>query len=250
MFENLPNFNDNPDLPPSQEQISKVSDERRGKYLELFGACPEQVAIKKQLLGIWPNGGVMEFEAPKLDMRVTVTFGLSNLDMPARDEPLEFDESIQDGKSIYKITTRTISEPMPSIPGRAGYGYEIVCLSRDVNPEPTLSDEGVLLMEFASAQLLAIRSNQLDTLDRSEARLFTITDGNNRPEAFYMMAKCWDILPSEFNLSNGAVSLLAMIKLHPREYKFAVENGPKALLSEFKKQSILPIGDDQRRSAL
>jgi hypothetical protein len=246
MFENFPNFSDQPELPPSEQQLSKISDERRDKYQELFGSCPDQVAIKKTLIAVWPRGGVMEFNSPKLDMRVTITFGLSDLDMPAKEEFLEMNESVEDGRPNMKVYTRTISEPMPSVPGRAGYGYEVVCLSRDIKSSESLSDEGILLMEFASAQLGSIRSNSLDTLDGAEARIFTITNKDMEPEAYYMLARCWDLLPQEFNLSNGSVSLVSLIKLHPMEYQYALKNGPRALLAEFKNKGVLPVGDESR----
>lgn len=224
--------------------------ERRQQFEEIFGSVPRILAIKTELMPIWPGGGVLDFVAPKLhNTRVTVSFGLSNIDMPRTQRVVSSTELIDSGNHQKEWTTEPVSEPMPSVEGRSGYGYELICLSREGIDEGEISPEARLIFTFVEDQLNSHRVNALDRAQEAGARIFKF-EISDFPDQYYVLAPAWDVIPEKFSLSSGDVRFMMAMRLTNDEVIYSQQFGPNKLLDALKSSGILPICDDERSSAV
>lgn len=245
-----PNSFPEPERGVTDQNRKLVEKERKQYFEELFGAFPKILAVKEELVPIWPGGGVLEFNAPKLaNIRVTVSYGLSNIDMPRTERVISSRETF-DGEDLYnEWTTEPLIEPMPHVQGRSGYGYEFICLSRSAGTEGELSSEARLLFTFVKAQLNCTRENFLDRAWDKGARIFSF-ESSDAPEQHYILAPAWDLVPEAFNLSSGSVSFMMIMKLTKDEVEYVKYAGPNKMLEAFKSSGMLPICDDERSSVI
>jgi len=239
-----------PDREITEQAIKAVALERRQYFQALFGDFPRIMEVKEELRAIWPDGGVIDFTAPKLNnIRVTASFGLSNLDMPRTQRIASFRETFDGQEHMQEWTLEPFVEPMPTMPGRSGYGYEFICLSRSEAIEGEVSPEARLIFQFVKAQLSSHRENNLDRAWHNGARVFSF-EQSDAPEQHYILAPAWDLVPESFKLSSGAVCFMMMIRLTKDEIEYFKHAGANRMLEAFRASGVLPICDDERASVI
>ena len=154
----------NDQRPPNDDELrekqwNQVYQSREQFFVENFGRLPPDILKMANLFGVWPGGGLYVFQAPKLNnLWVYTSFGLTNPDMPSgvgiENHEIETDEHGRLAKSSSRLVKKDMPPP---IPGKPGYGYELVILTHQKEDWPL-----GLLQWGVNAEIL----NDVGILDR------------------------------------------------------------------------------------
>src|SRR5262249_41658944 len=156
------------------------------------------------MIGVWPGGGLFVIPASRLgpDIWAYTTFGLTNPDMPttvtARDVRVETDAK---GRLLPGTSRLRRNVPAPRVPGRAGYGYEIVMLPNGQAEWP------ISFLKWAVNAELAHDAGLLDRVERhAGVTIEEIEIGAGGP-IDVIIAKAQAPLPGPVQLPNGAMQM-------------------------------------------
>jgi hypothetical protein len=187
----------------SQEQCwDDVYNARERFYAERFGPFPDLVHKLMNLSGVWPGGCLIRLEATKLNgVWITSSFGLTNPDMPATTRTDEFGvEDTEDGRTY---TMRCVAREPRDVPsGLAGYGYEILVVTRQQEEWPLMFLNWAVQMEIL---------RDVEFLDRvQEIGAVTVEDvqlGEDMRSDF-IIGPALPPFPAGGDLPNGRMNLL------------------------------------------
>jgi hypothetical protein len=237
-------------VPPAdataQEQFWERAVRAREEFFTAhFGPLPGEIQKLVNLMGLWPGGGLYQFEAPRLHgLGVCTTWGLSNPDMPTPVR-LAHSEWTQgaDGPSFSgQLGPR---EPVWIPEERAGYGYEVLVLTPALASWPLLTLSWLAQMEIL---------NDVDLLGRVEdAQGVTLEDvkiGDGSQKADFLIEPASDPLPGQFRLPNGIARLLIATRITRDEMQFALAHGRPALLELLRESGVGQISVPDRASVV
>jgi hypothetical protein len=197
---------------------------REAAYAEHFGPIVGDVQKLMNLMGVWPGGCLVQIESPKHGLWVTSSFGLTNADMPTRVRP----ENVAvgqapDGNPEYQ--SRLVGRPPRAVPaGRAGYGYEILLLTRRKEFWPLMFLNWAVQSEILGDVDLLGRVYEFGALT-----VESIEIGEGRT-ADFLIAPLRQFAPSAVPLPNGSMELLVATVVSRAEMEFGVQQGGRALL--------------------
>lgn len=181
------------------------------------------------MFGVWPGGGLHVIPARKIsdDAWVYTTFGFTNPDMPASTIVSDVSTETDDLGRITK-TRGTLQAKAKAgiIPGAAGYGYELIVVTRE-NAEWPLW----ILQWTANAEIL----NDAGLLDRVNKygglTIDSVQVGENE-SVNLLITKAHQPLPTGSDLPNGKMELLVATVITDEEMRWSMEHGREALLDK------------------
>jgi hypothetical protein len=117
-------------MDPKEELWNQVYDARHSHFERTIGPLPSDILKMMSMTGVWPGGGLFVIPPARLgpDVWTYATFGFTNPDMPTTVTSEAQVETDAEGRQRMTATLRS-KVPAPSVPGRAGYGYEILVLT-------------------------------------------------------------------------------------------------------------------------
>jgi hypothetical protein len=228
---------DNQQKPPGRSQAptggdtanhwEKVYGERTEYYTDHIGPLPQDILRIGHMLGVWPGGGLYVIPAQKIERGAWAysTFGFTNADMPTSVE-LSDTVTKHDDQGRFEKASGTLKAKSKAVtlPGAAGYGYELIVLTRE-NAEWPLW----ILQWAAQAEIL----NDAGILSRVEKydglTVENIQVGQDK-SVHLLIAKASEPLPSGTKLSNGKMEILIATVITDDEMKWSMEHGREALL--------------------
>lgn len=200
---------------------------REAIYAQHFGNIDADVQKLMNLTGIWPGGCLVQIHSARHQLWISSSFGLTNPDMPARIRP---EQSIveQDAQGqATKYSSRLVSRPPRAVPaGWAGYGYEILLLTRQKDYWP---------LGFLNWAVQAEILNDMDLLARiHKYGAMTVEDVSigESQSADFLIAPIQKFAPSSIALPNGSMELLVATLITRSQMQFGIEKGGPALLAE------------------
>lgn len=225
----------------------KVYDARVSYYERHIGSFPEDILKMGNMTGVWPGGGLFVMQADKLgdDLWAYTTFGLTNPDMPAStmmsDYNIETNDQGQASQYSGKLNSK---EPVPSVRGAAGYGYEMLLIAKENAEWP------LWIMQWSvNAELL----NDAGILQRVEKyNGFTVQEipvGEN-DWVNILIAKAQNPLPNGDRLPNGNMDLLVATVITDMEMQWSIEHGRDKLLEKLIAEGVGQISDRYRESVI
>ncbi|AFT68644.1 hypothetical protein B5T_00357 [Alloalcanivorax dieselolei B5] len=224
-----------------------VYDARTTYYEEHIGSFPEDILKLPSMIGVWPGGGLYVMSADKLgqDLWVYTTFGMTNSDMPANatmtDSEVETDDQ---GRVVRQTGILKAKEQAESPGGAAGYGYEMLVITREnvdwplgfmqwtVNAE-ILNDVGIL-KRVEDYNGLTVQEIQV-----AEGDLVNV-----------LISKARQPLPLGVDLPNGRMDLLVATVITDDEMEWSMENGRDALLDKLIAAGVGQVSERGRKSIL
>jgi hypothetical protein len=218
---------------------------RQAFFESRFGPLPDDILKLGHLFGVWPGGGLFVVPARRLSANLWIhtTFGLSNADMPtgvtASDVEVERDEKGRVGKTSTTLRSKT---PAQTSDGAAGYGYEIMVVTRDKCEWPLWFLQWAVNAELLHDAGILDRVEQYDGLTIEEIRV------GEDEEVNVLIAKAVDPLPSGTTLPNGKLQLLIATTITAEEMNWSMENGRGALLEKLKHEGIGQVSVRDRPS--
>jgi tetratricopeptide (TPR) repeat protein len=199
-------------------------DARKRLFEQHFGPFPDDVSKLANLTGVWPGGCLVQMAAPKLGgLWVSASFGLSNSDMPT-SVTLEAHSAraTASGREYASQLGKRTPRPVPA--GLAGYGYELLVLTRTKEFWPLM-----FLNTAVQHELL----RDADFLDRvTDVGGVTMNDVRvgDREHADFVVTKAAPPLPASLVLPNGTAHLLVARWITRAELDFAFQQGQRALV--------------------
>jgi hypothetical protein len=198
-----------------------VYDARTNFYRDHFGTIPQDILKMLNLIGAWPGGGLCELKADKLKGGwIAATFGLTNPDMPSLIRSVDNQQKgTPQGPSTNGHVLVKKEHPPKPVPGRAGYGYELLVMT-DQREGWALD----ILQWFANAEI----NEDVGLLDRvGEVGGVTVEDIEVRGglTVNVLVAPAAPPLPVYLPLPNGRAVLLVATVITEPEMRFAMTSG-------------------------
>jgi hypothetical protein len=215
---------------PAIDRQNKVWEQvyaaREAIYARYFGAIEGDVQKLMNLTGVWPGGCLVQIQAAKHQLWVSSSFGLTNPDMPARTCPEQFAvEQDSEGRPT-KYSIRLVGRPPRAVPADwAGYGYEILLLTREKENWPLGFLNWAVQAEILSDMDLRRRIQKYGAMTVEE---ISIGDGKSGD---FLIAPIQQFAPASNSLPNGSIELLAATLITRPQMQFGIEKGGPALLA-------------------
>jgi len=235
------------ELDADEQFWQQVYTAREEFFRTKFGPLPDDILKLGHLFGIWPGGGLYSYPATQLGKNVYVhtTFGLSNADMPATtttdDAEVETDEQ---GRVVSTSATLKPKERADAGSGRAGYGYEILIVTRG-NTEWPLG----LLAWAVNAEILN-DAGILNRVEKYEGLTVEQIDVGPDDAVDVLIAKARAPIPTGVDLPNGRMEILVATVITPEEMEWSKTGGRNALLDRLYKAKVGPLSDRNRKSVI
>lgn len=212
----------------------------RQKYFEASaGPLPNDILKMANMTGVWPGGGLFEIPARKLGAGLSVytTFGLTNPDMPTSVRMTQFASSQDSAQGTLQAKT-----PAPKVPGRAGYGYEIVVVA-DSGAEWPLG-----FLQWAVVAEIGNDAGLLDRVDKYDGLTVEAVDTGAGAPVNVLIAKARPPLPTGTQLPNGKMELLVATMITDEEMRWSQKNGRGALAEKLRAGGVGQISRPGRAS--
>ena len=220
---------------PSDAYWQQVYSARAEYFAEHIGRLPDDILKIGHMFGIWPGGGLYVIPAKKIgfDAWVYTTFGFTNPDMPASTQVADVSTET-DALGRVTETTGTLQAKAKAVApaGVAGYGYELLVLTREEARWPLW-----ILQWSANAEIL----NDAGILDRVNKYSGLTIDGVQVGESEsvnLLIAKARQPLPTGTDLPNGKMELLVATVITDEEMHWSMEHGRQALLDKLVAEGV------------
>lgn len=242
-----------PDTSPVTSEIDEddfwqqVYDARAAYYEKHIGQLPDDILKMGNMMGVWPGGGLFVIPADKIanDLWAYTTFGISNPDMPAStvvaDYTIETDE--QDRPSEYSGSLHK-KKPAQNSVGVAGYGYEMVMITKENTEWPLSFIQWAVNAEIQSDTDILNRVEQYNGLTVADIEVSESESIN------VLIEKARNPLPGSVQLPNGKMELLIATVITDDEMQWSLENGRNVLLAKLIESGVGQISDRNRKSIL
>ncbi len=216
---------------------------REKLYEKHIGPIPEYIQKMMNLTGVWPGGGLFQIPSSKINGAcVTSSFGLTNADMPTSCTASNTKREQTGENTVSFSATLGSRTPRWVPPELAGYGYEILLLSKEPEPWAAGPVAWVVNAELLSDIDLLDRVNEIGGITAEE---ITLGDGRH---ADFLIERAIAPLPSTLQLPNGTMNLLVATRITREEMKLGMEKGGPALRELLTKAGIGQLSDLNRRS--
>jgi hypothetical protein len=206
----------------------------RAKYFEeSFGLTPQEMLKNPELIGIAPGVGLFIVPADKLGKGTWAytSFGLSQAGMPTHASD----------------STVKLKAPASVAAGAAGYGYELVMLTREKDAEWPL-----WILQWAIQKEIRKDVGHLERAEKDKG--FTaagIRVGEPKDQMVNLLfAKAQAPLPTGITLPNGRMEILVVTVITTDEMNWSMENGRDALLAKLIASGVGQVSDRKRKSVL
>jgi hypothetical protein len=218
-----------------QARWHAVYSAREAFYRDKFGPLPEDILKIGHLFGVWPGGGIFVIPATNLgaDAWVYTTFGFSNSDMPTTMSISNVEAEHDNQGRLTRSSGRLQAKERAIAPaGAAGYGYEMLVLTKENSEWPLW-----FLQWTANAELL----NDVGILSRVEKyeglTIEQIKVGGD-DSINVLIARAQPPLPSGASLPNGNLGLLIATVITDQEMHWSMKNGRVPLLAKLRDASV------------
>lgn len=235
VFETQRNLQEAQTMDPNGELWNQVYDARSAFFESTIGSLPNEILKMTSTTGIWPGGGLFVMPASRLgpDIWAYTTFGLTNPDMPttvtADDVQIETDA---EGRPLRVTGTLRPKVPAPSVPGSAGYGYEILMLTNGRAEWP------ISFLQWAVNNELVDDAGLLDRVERHAGLTVEEIEISPGGPINVIIAKARAPLPGPIQLPNGTMQLLVATSITTEEMKWSFDHGRPALLERLARAGI------------
>jgi hypothetical protein len=215
----------------ASDRAAEISDQvyaaREAIYTQHFGAIDGDVQKLMNLTGVWPGGCLVQIHAARHQLWVSSSFGLTNPDMPARTRTEQYAVEQDSHGRATQYSMRLVGRPPRAVPADwAGYGYEILLLTREKEYWP---------LGFLNWAVQAEILNDMDLRRRIEKYgAMTVEDvsiGDGKAGDF-LIAPIQQFAPASIALPNGSMQLLAATLITRPQMQCGIDKGGPALLSE------------------
>jgi hypothetical protein len=197
-----------------------------------FGPITGDVQKLMNLTGVWPGGCLVQIEAAAHQLWVSSSFGLTNSDMPARTRSEQF--QVKEGAQKYQL--QIVARPPRAVPaGRAGYGFEMLLLTRHKEYWPLMFLNWAMQAEILRDADILGRVHHIGAVTIQEISL-----GDGRVSDF-LIAPLQHLAPPKASLPNGTMELLAATAITRPEMQFALERGQAALLDRIRSRPLRQV---------
>jgi Suppressor of fused protein (SUFU) len=227
--------------------LTTIHEAREKLYEKLYcETFPETILKLNHLFGVWRMGGLIEFQATKIEdgnnYHVLSSFGLSNPDMPSLIVATDL-RNVKPGTSSALLVPKE-KRPHPRI-GRAGYGYELLIITKQHE------DWTKFLMQWAVDQEIQTDVNFLAHVEGADGlTVENVPVGPNSSQKenilIYPAQEPW---PQSAMLPNGLVKFLVMTVITQEEMEFAMKEGRVALVQKLREENIGQVSDLNRLAA-
>jgi len=222
-------------MDPNGELWNQVYDARSAFFESTIGPLPNEILKMTSTTGIWPGGGLFVIPASRLgpDIWAYTTFGLTNPDMPttvtADNVQIETDA---EGRPLRVTGTLRPKVPAASVPGRAGYGYEILMLTNGHAEWP------ILFLQWAVIDELVDDAGLLDRVERHAGLTVEEIEISTGDPINVIIAKARAPLPGPVQLPNGTMQILVATSITAEEMTWSFDHGRPALLERLARAGI------------
>jgi hypothetical protein len=234
-----------PAMDPKEEYWQQVYDARSAYFESTVGPLPGDILKMLNMTGIWPGGGLFVIPAERIGPGIWVytTFGFTNVDMPTSvtSSDSRFETDAQGRRQM--VATLQSRVPAPSVPGRAGYGYEILVLTEG------RADWPLSFLQWAVNAEMMHDVGLLDRVEKHEG--LTVEDIAIGADGAIdvLIAKSHPPLPGPIQLPNGAMQLLVATTITADEMTWSFDHGRPALLERLARAGMGQISVRGRDSA-
>jgi hypothetical protein len=223
-----------------------VYETRATVFQKEFGTFPDDILKIDHMTGVWPGGGLFKFEATKLrkGLWVYTTFGFTNPDMPTKVYPSNVNNEHQDGRLTRTELTLETKNNVPTYPGRPGYGYEIIVLTKGEQDWPLW-----FLQWAVNTEIL----NDADILGRVKKYSgLTIEDIMVGDDGYVnvLITEAQNPVLNAFELPNGKGKVLIATAITDDEMAWSMKNGRDELLKRLIASDYKQVSDLKRPSVL
>lgn len=232
-------------MDPKEEYWNQVYEARCAYFASTIGPLPSDILKMPNMTGIWPGGGLFVIPAKRVgpDTWAYTTFGFTNPDMPTTvtSSDARFETDAEGRRQM--VATLQSRGPTPSVPGRAGYGYEILMLTEGRAEWPLSFLQWAVNAEILHDVGLLDRVEKHDGLTVEEIAIGA--DGAIN----VLIAKAHPPLPGPVQLPNGALQMLIATTITADEMNWSFDHGRPALLERLVRAGIGQMSDRGRASA-
>ena len=222
-----------PAAPAPEDQADvhwqQVYSAREKYYVEHIGQFPQDILKMGNMIGVWPGGGLFVIPAKKIsaDAWAYTTFGFTNPDMPASTTMSDVaTETDNQGRVTSTTGTLQAKSKATAAEGAAGYGYELLVLTREEAEWPLWILQWTANAEILNDAGILARVNKYGGLTVGEVQA-----GENE-SVNLLIAKARKPLPTGSSLPNGNMELLIATVITEEEMNWSMEHGREALLDK------------------
>lgn len=233
-----------PDAADAQWQANALA---RKNWLEAtVGPLPRDILKMKNMVGVWPGGGLYAVPASKLGPHLAVytTFGLSNADMPATTTMAAFALGGGNPASPDAHGTLRARTPAPRRPGAAGYGYELVVIA-DADQRWPLN-----LLQWAVNSEILEDIGLLGRVDKYSGFVAEAVDIGPGEQVDVLITHAQPPLPAGVQLPAGRVELLVATVINSDEMDWSDKNGRNALRDKLREAGVGQVSVLKRASVV
>jgi hypothetical protein len=231
----------------NEEKLWQETYNSRQAYFEkTVGPLPQDILKMLSMSGVWPGGGLFVVPAAKVgpELAVYTTFGFTNPDMPTRVRMSGFKLDSDGNRATRGAGTLQGKEPAPQKAGAAGYGYEILVVTRKGAEWPLAFLQWAVNAEIGGDAGLLARAQKYDGLTVEQ-----IDVGREGPiNVLISMAQA--PLPTGTSLPNGRMELLVATVITIEEMSWSMKNGRGALLKKLRDSGIGQVSVLGRKSVV
>jgi hypothetical protein len=216
-------------------------DARQAYFEKSVGPLPRDILKMANMIGVWPGGGLFEIPAKKLGpgLSMYTTFGFTNPDMPTSVRMAQFASS--PGAAQGTLQAKTAA---PKVPGRAGYGYEIVVVA-DSGAEWPLG-----FLQWAVVAELGNDAGLFDRVEKYDGLTVEKIDTGAGEPVNVLIGKAQAPLPTGTSLPNGKMELLVATTITDEEMRWSMQNGRGALAEKLRAAGVGQISRPGRPSVV
>lgn len=210
----------------------EVSSERRTAYERHFGPYPDEVHKVPTLMGFWPGGALVQIPLRESSVVLTASCGLSNFGLPT---PVGVYQGIDhNGQPYPELGPRRRRLAMS---GSAGYGYEFLMLTPQLETWPLLVLTRLLEKELLEDTDFLGKVHQHGSL--------TVDSLPLGPDwvVHVLIAPTEEPLPELLNLSNGVCEFLLVKVITEDELEDSLLHGREDLLDQLAEDGQSQLSD-------
>lgn len=205
----------------------KVCAERAAFYTNQIGPLPADMLRIGHMWGVWPGGGLYVIPAEKIEHGAWAycSFGFSNADMPATLQLSNASVQHDEHDRLAQTSGTLTSKSKAAVPaGVAGYGYELMVLTREQAEWP------LWILQWAAEAELLHDAGLLGRVDKYDGLTVENIRVGKHDRVHLLIAKASEPLPTSAQLANGKMECLIATVITDDEMKWSLEHGREALL--------------------